>query len=1086
MMLHIIFAFWLLLPFSDSMAEANQCSSAQPSMDQFNSFFQLFDGHQFQVNVIRNSKRSYHSNMNFEKVHFDLVTEYMKRLIFPLNVSISGRDAYLIILNISTKIECKYIGNGSKCFFWNETIQEYNTSDLPECSKSSKCNCSYSMINGVGFCRQNATNLLNSVAAHGMFKLPVNESHHDDLQNKSSNAYKKLENTYSNKLARSFSILNGFQCVKITNISNQSTIVEFQLNINGELKSERFLSQSKDAISLINEDAINTLKLSITGLLKMEVTPAVVHYNKKFTVNCIIRDLAEESKWFIKAPKDKKNAPISKRLYQFQKNVEQSTSRFEVHATSIWEGSYTCILTFENGSITHEASSNVKVHLLPEEIVVKPLNYTVLQERVPKESIKFQCCIKNDNESYVVSVKQDGDTDAKVYNQTETLDGNKCWRFEVNSTENNTVYKCTFQNDANQSKDAKFSIYVLKQNAKTCSEEMKSEYHWDRTKPNSYMEANASCPANTSGKILRFCKENGDWDQVFENCTSKYLLNLLYMATEIREGRGNVTEVLTEVLTDLKNGIKDLKSSRFANPDSRVSVSILDTLSEVLKREDVRVSNQSFIDLIAISNSILLQKTGSNDTDLNSNTLLMSIETFAAALQPDADVNSTMNQITISTEQFNTTSKDYHFQMISNSSTSINLTGWTPQDNVTFQVLSVLYEDLDEILIPEEQEAEQSKEQVKAQTNILTITMNVVQNRSLLKIPNITITFPPKNAQADLNTAKCVFWKQQSWSNEGCESKRIGDKIRCTCNHLTSFAVLMATKERDIPFLEELTYIGLSISILSLLIWISIEKIMWQTITKTTIAYSRHITQFNTAIALLFAQISFVFGAIELVKKDKSLCITATIFTHYFFLSMFFWTLNQSLTLLHQIIFVFHHIRRVPFLSFCFILGYGCPLVIVISAASIFLKKNNYKLKNNCWLALTPSFSFIIPVGCIVSINMIILTVVILKLLRPKISEGLMEQDKKTIKKIIKAVLILTPSFGLTWIIGFALDEESHDILHYIFVLLNTLQGFFMLVTAGFTEAKMRETFFKNFRSMVSRSTSEVVTTKQSFQSSTK
>ncbi|XP_059839432.1 adhesion G-protein coupled receptor F1-like [Hypanus sabinus] len=768
----------------------------------------------------------------------------------------------------------------------------------------------------------------------------------------------------------------------------------------------------------------------------MEVSPAVVHYNKNFTVNCIIRDLAEESTWFIKAPKDEKKAPISKRLYQFQKNDEQSTSRFEVRATSIWEGSYTCMLTFENGSITHEANSNVEVHLLPEEIVVKPLNYTVLQESGPKESIKFQCCIKNDSESYDVSVKQDGDTDAK-------------------------------------------------ENAKACIEGTLSDYHWNRSKPNSYMETNVSCPPNTSGKILRFCKENGEWDEVFENCTSNYLLNLLYMATEIREGRGDVIKVLTEVLTEVLTDIKN-ETSRFANPNSRVSVTILDTLSEALKREDVHVSNQNFLDLLNISDFILLQKTKSTDTDLNSNTLLMSIETFAAALKPGADVNSTMDQITISTEQFNTTNQDYYYQMISNSSTTINLTGWTPQDNVTFQVLSVLYQDLNEILIPKGQEAEQSKEQLKAQTNILTVTMNVVQNRSQLKIPNITITFLPKNAQADLNTAKCVFWKQQSWSDEGCESKRIGDKILCTCNHLTSFAVLMATKERDIPFLEELTYIGLSISILSLLIWISIEKIMWQAITKTSIAYSRHITQFNTAIALLLAQISFVVGAIELVKKVKLLCIAATILTHYFFLSMFFWTLNQSLTLLHQIIFVFHHIRRVPFLSFCFILGYGCPLVIVISAASIFLKKNNYKHKTYCWLAVTPSFSFIIPVGCIVSINMIILTVVILKLLRPNISEGLMEQDKKTIKKIIKAVLILTPSFGLTWIIGFGLNDKSHDFLHYTFVLLNTLQGFFMLVTAGFTEAKMRETFFKNFRSMVSRSTSEVVTTKQSFQSSTK
>ncbi|XP_062924583.1 adhesion G-protein coupled receptor F3-like [Mobula hypostoma] len=979
--------------------------------------------------------------------------------------------------------ECNYKMNGSKCFFWNETAQKNDEcSDLPECSQIPEHNCSCPIINGVGFCYQDAQNLTNSVTTRGTFKL-----------NGSCPDVSECQENFTTLLAKSFSILNGFQCVNITDIRNGSTIVEFQLNINGELKSERFLSQSKDAISLISEDAMNTLDLCIEGLLKIEISPSVVQYNKKVTLTCTIKDLAEGSKWSIRAPKDEKDAPISKRLYQFQKSNEQSTSKFEVRATSIWEGTYTCTLTFENGVIKQKAYSNVKVHLLPEEIVVKPLNYTVNGKT---ENIKFQCCIKNDDESYHVSLKQDGNTDETVNcHQNETDGENTCWKVQVNSTENDTHYDCIFKNNANQWKSAKFSIYVLKKNDKTCREEMTSEYHWKSTKANSFMEANKSCTEGNVGKILRFCKEDGKWDDVFKNCTSKRLLKLLHMATEIKEGRGNVTEVLTEVLIGLRNNLNgNLTNREISNPDSRVSVDILNTLSETLKKEDEDISCQNLKDFLNTSNRILLQKTENNDTDPNSNTLLRSIETFTEALQPDTNVcdSEEMDQIKISTKQFNASSTNFSFTVVPNGSTTINLAGWMAQDNVTFQVLSVQYRDLDRILIPKREEAEQSKKHQEVQTNILTITVKVIGNQSLPKIPSITITIPPKNPQADLNTARCVFWNfsfsnnQGGWSDEGCKSKRIGDKIRCMCNHLTSFAVLMASKERKIPFIEELTYIGLSISILSLLIWISIEKMMWNSITKTSIAYSRHITQINTAIALLFAQISFVFGAIDFVKKDNSLCTMATIFTHFFFLSMFFWTLNQSLTLLHQIIFVFHHIRRVPFLSFCFIIGYGCPLVIVTAVASAFLKKSNYTRKSNCWLEYTPSLSFIIPVGCIVGINMIILTIVILKLLRPNIAEGLMEQDKKTIKKIIKAVLILTPSFGLTWIIGFPMQDDPHDFLQYAFVLLNAFQGFFMLVTAGFTEAKIREAFFKHFRSMVSRSTSENVSTKQSFQSTTK
>lgn len=425
---------------------------------------------------------------------------------------------------------------------------------------------------------------------------------------------------------------------------------------------------------------------------------------------------------------------------------------------------------------------------------------------------------------------------------------------------------------------------------------------------------------------------------------------------------------------------------------------------------------------------------------------MISIETFATAMDStEKDRNQSLQQIQLKAIEFDARSTDYYYVNFSgNSTATLNVTGWGNLSN-NVRISNLLFADLDKVL-------PSTEEDLIVNSQILTSTIISTSNRTNKISPLIKLTLSPKTLPANLKTARCVFWDyrvinntQIGWSSNGCNTTTIESNILCTCNHLTSFAVLMSPNPKLIPFIDELTYIGLSISIMSLLICITIEKITWKTVTKSSIAYSRHITQLNTAVALLLAQISFLIGSTKYIKMQDDLCTVATIFTHFFFLSTFFWTLNQSLTLLHQIIFVFHHIGRLTFISFCFLIGYGGPLAIVIATTTSFLKKDMYKRKDNCWLnaTLNHKFSafltFIIPVGCIIAINIIILTIVILKLLRPNISEGL-KQEKEAIKKIMKAVLIFTPTFGLTWIVGFALLKNNSDFLHYAFVLLNSFQ----------------------------------------------
>eukprot|EP00057_Strongylocentrotus_purpuratus_P011428 XP_011665902.1 PREDICTED: latrophilin-like protein 1 [Strongylocentrotus purpuratus] len=79
----------------------------------------------------------------------------------------------------------------------------------------------------------------------------------------------------------------------------------------------------------------------------------------------------------------------------------------------------------------------------------------------------------------------------------------------------------------------------------------------------------------------------------------------------------------------------------------------------------------------------------------------------------------------------------------------------------------------------------------------------------------------------------CSFWDEveEDWSQDGCvlvsgfastDDERYDEEgVRCACDHLTNFAVIMDTHRQEDSLIETnniLTYIGCCISIFSLLV----------------------------------------------------------------------------------------------------------------------------------------------------------------------------------------------------------------------------------------------------------------------------
>ncbi|XP_048387372.1 adhesion G protein-coupled receptor F5 [Stegostoma tigrinum] len=1066
-MFFVTVLYCLLLPLFQSKIEESQYCSTQGSMASVYS------------PVSSTNEGFFHADLNLEKSLFETVAAYVERIVLPIFVAIPGTDTNIIIRKLNIIKECNYLDNNAKCICFDEDMQNNTKYSVPSSEMPCDTNCSHLYMDGMKFCPENVKILTMEVKATGSFKL----SETSDAEDHKTNLTTILASSYSN--------LVGFRCVKILQIRNRNT-VDYELTVNGRTKSKNLWSHTQDVAYLTNQSFkvdLKSFQVKSTGLVTIEISPKIVHYKKPLTINCTIDDNVESVNWFILGPGDEEEANISARHYSFENN-SASNSILKINATSIWKGKYYCRFYFARGSLVHEASGDSNIYLLPEEITTIPTQYSVSGN----ESIPAKCCIKDDGENYAVTLEPKGSSDGDSGELESTVNGTKCWKYVINfNFANTTVYSCTFTNMVKQSTSGMITISVLKENEASCKGEQIAGYKWQTTAAGQYAESNDTCEEGKVGKIIRFCNEGGKWSKVFVNCTSKTLIKLLFWAQELSNGRDSTFHGLPFVLKNLTD-FNDKQENTF--PDNIATIKILDTLTLATERSNSTFNESVMSDFFSIaSNATQNDAKNKENSSIHSSSLMRSVEKFSEAFQaPQENYSLNLPNIKLKGQMFNTVpSKGYREIFSENYTSTVEIESNSLKDRVnnnSFTISSILYSNLDQSLSARNNLPEDVKDYfINSLVQSTTLKINNGTQNMNSKI-TINMFFSPRSETGNPKTAKCVFWNydlfegEGGWSDEGCKSVVTEKGTNCTCTHLTSFTVLMAAKKIIIPFLEEITYAGLFISIGSLICFITIEVVVWKTVVKNNVTCFRHITLINTAIALLFAQLFFLIGSIQPVKDNETLCTIATIFTHYFFLSVFFWTLAQSLTLLYRLIFVFHQMSKTTFMSFSFILGYVCPLAIVIAATTNFISKGKYKRENICWLNVIPFgkvtafHTFIVPVGCIIGINMFILTAVIVKIMRPSVSEGKNKEDKETLKKIIKAVLILTPTFGLTWAVGFLLTENAPYFLHYAFAILNSVQGLFILLTSSFTETKVRAAFIKHFKSMTFQSTSENVYSK--------
>uniref|UniRef100_A0A3Q2EFM4 Adhesion G protein-coupled receptor F7 n=1 Tax=Cyprinodon variegatus TaxID=28743 RepID=A0A3Q2EFM4_CYPVA len=346
-------------------------------------------------------------------------------------------------------------------------------------------------------------------------------------------------------------------------------------------------------------------------------------------------------------------------------------------------------------------------------------------------------------------------------------------------------------------------------------------------------------------------------------------------------------------------------------------------------------------------------------------------------------------------------------------------------------------------------------------------TSNRVHGRVALvkpevKISNITLNFEVINyTNETIENPKCVFWDFDlfdglgGWSDNGCSLVYFeNETVSCNCNHTTSFSILMSPNSPKNPILDYITYIGVGISMLCLVICLIIEAIIWRKVNKNTTSYLRHVAIVNIALSLLIANIWFIIGAAisDVTKSNNPACTAATFFIHFFYLSMFFWMLAKGLLLLYRTLSVFDGgLSKISMLIIGFSLGYGAPLIIAtITIAATAPSKEYIRDEIICWLNWDESkalLAFVIPALMIVCINFIILIVVLYKILRRRVGGNAAQTGEKHVLVVItRCLAVLTPFFGITWGLGIGTMAAPENIgIHIAFAFFNSLQVTFQL-----------------------------------------
>uniref|UniRef100_A0A9J7XTM4 Adhesion G-protein coupled receptor G2-like n=1 Tax=Cyprinus carpio carpio TaxID=630221 RepID=A0A9J7XTM4_CYPCA len=343
------------------------------------------------------------------------------------------------------------------------------------------------------------------------------------------------------------------------------------------------------------------------------------------------------------------------------------------------------------------------------------------------------------------------------------------------------------------------------------------------------------------------------------------------------------------------------------------------------------------------------------------------------------------------------------------------------------------------------------------ETNIYTVLNNETYGITMgTKISNLTDNIEMSIKQKNMvGKASCVSWDgigEVNWTTSGCETEiDSNNTIKCSCSHLTFFAVLMSPPDVNstVPDLETLTFItsiGCGIS----MFFLAVALFMHFLLRKGKSNQATKILM-NMFVALSLLNVSFLSNESVANTGDNAACVFIALLLHYSMLASFTWffiqALHMYLWLIRQNVSITNYMRKIT------VLGWAFPAPIVIAIASVgeyttvILKTTSGKISRMCWIT-NPFIHYTVNIGYYALVFIFTTGIFITILTRIVQARRLRATDgkRKTFRKQLMMVLSLFLLFGLTWSVAFFSYGPMRIPSYYIFTVLNSLQGFFLFL----------------------------------------
>nr|XP_054774439.1 uncharacterized protein LOC129282580 [Lytechinus pictus] len=337
---------------------------------------------------------------------------------------------------------------------------------------------------------------------------------------------------------------------------------------------------------------------------------------------------------------------------------------------------------------------------------------------------------------------------------------------------------------------------------------------------------------------------------------------------------------------------------------------------------------------------------------------------------------------------------------------------------------------------------------------------------SELKLPSpVGMVFPMQKLPprfAD-GLALCSFWNYtlRGWSQEGCWPEFVNSSVvECACDHLTNFAVLMQINEyhqlspADTLAANVITSIGCGLSIAGAFFTIFSFIIL-------SLKSDRVMIHINLALAVGLGQIMILF--LDTPTKYQVQCTVKASLLYYFFMSAFCWMLIEGVNLFLQAVVVFS--KPGSRIKIYLVIGWLCP-IIPLSATLAFYKGklgDDVTTHDNpvCFLKREDDsiWFFVVPILTIIALNVYFVSRVVFEIIKLAGGPTVVNNRITRAKHGVKACVILLPVMGLTWIFGIMWQDQSTLVFMYLFLICNSLQGFFIFVFHCLLNSEVRNTF---------------------------